>query len=217
MPKILLQFVACLVMTAVAATAAASVAAQEELPSVERATIWVGTVRSGEFVRQVRGPAVLERFGRGMHAHVRIAGEQAAAVVLDQESVVGIRGYDHKLAGRVVHMEDRIVEGTLTVIVEITDDVPTGLLPGTSADVTIDVEHLDGVAWVERPAFARSDQTVGIFKLIGPGDVAERVTVQWGLSSFDKIVVVDGLEIGDRIILSDMSRYDSAERVRVLK
>lgn len=73
-----------------------------------------------------------------------------------------------------------------------------------------------GVRYVSRPAFGEANQKAAIFKVVDDGRAAERVAVTWGTASVDKIEVRDGLVEGDRIILSDMSRYDAADRVRIV-
>ena len=81
----------------------------------------------------------------------------------------------------------------------------------------VQVEQLSDVIFVSRPAYGRADQTMGIFKLTADGSHAERVEVTWGSSSVDMIMVVAGLEIGDQIILSDMSRFDTETWLRIVR
>lgn len=185
----------------------------QEPPAVDSATVWIGEVVRGDFTIQVRGPGVLERFGRGFHAHVRVAAQQAAALELDQPATVDTR--NDLLEGRVVHIEDRVHDGTLTVVVAIEGPLPENLRPGLSVDARIETGHLDDVLYVSRPAFAQGGQQTAIFR-VNPDSIAERVAVTWGQASVDKIVVAEGLSPGDRIILSDMSRYDAASRVRLV-
>jgi hypothetical protein len=189
--------------------------AQEELAEVQASVIWIGTVEQGELVRQVRGPGTMERFGRGFHAHVRIAARQAAEVQLDQSAVIDTRA--DKLAGRVVHIDDRVEEGTVRLVVEITDDIPESVRPGLAVDARIQVEQLADVVFVNRPAYAHTDQTMGIFKVIADGSLAERVEVTWGSSSVESIMVTAGLAVGDQIILSDMSRFATESRLRIVR
>jgi HlyD family secretion protein len=194
---------------------AAPALAQDDLAEVEASVIWIGTVEQGELVRQVRGPGVMERFGRGFHAHVRIAARQAPEVQLDQSAIIDTRA--SKLAGRVVHINDRVEEGTVSLVVEITDDIPESVIPGLAVDARIQIEQLADVVFVSRPAFGQANQTTGIFKLTADGDHAERVAVTWGASSVDMITVAAGLDPGDQIILSDMSRFDTESRVRIVR
>lgn len=186
---------------------------QQGVPDVALATVWIGEVQGGELTIQVRGPGVLERFGPGFHAHVRIASLQAAAVGLDQRGIIDTR--QQVLEGRVVDIAERVEKGTLVVVVELNGDQLSGLRPGLSVDGRIETGHLTDVLLVDRPAFAMPEQTTGIFKIVDDGAAAERVAVTWGTASVDKIEVASGLREGDRIILSDMSRYDGVDRVRL--
>ncbi len=199
----------------IAVLLAAPALAQEDLAEVQASVIWIGTVERGELVRQVRGPGTMERFGRGFHAHVRIAARQAAELQLDQSAVIDTRA--DKLAGRVVHIDDRVEEGTVRLVVEITDDIPESVRPGLSVDARVQVEQLSDVIFVSRPAYGQADQTMGIFKLTADGGQAERVEVTWGSSSVESIMVAAGLEVGDQIILSDMSRFDTESRLRIVR
>ncbi|NKB88147.1 MAG: hypothetical protein GKS06_08005 [Acidobacteria bacterium] len=203
---------------AIALVAPVAAFAQEEtaaLEEVDARIIWVGTVERGSVVQQVRGPGTMERFGRGFHAHVRVMANHAAALQLDQEATVDTRS--EKLVGRVVHIDDRIEEGTLRVIVEVTDAIPDSVRPGLSIDARIRTGVLENVVYVDRPAYGQTGQTIGIFKLTSDGSIAERIPVTFGASSVDKIVVADGLMPGDQIILSDMSRYDASHKVRLIQ
>lgn len=199
-------------LAALLSLATAATAQEQDLPVVDSSTIWTGQVERGTLVQEVRGPGVLERFGRGFHAHVRIAAVQARDVELDQSATVDTRA--DVLEGTVVHIDDRVDQGTLRIVVRIDSELPDSLRPGLSVDARVRVDTLEDVVWVPRPAFGLPGQTVGLFKLLDDGH-AERVPVTFGKSSVDKIVVAEGLAVGDVIILSDMSRYDAADRIRI--
>ncbi len=95
---------------------------------------------------------------------------------------------------------------------------PRGARPDLSVDGTIELERLENVLYVGRPAFGQENGTVSLFKLSGPAerpDSAERVQVKFGRSSVNTIEVVDGLKEGDRVILSDMSAWDGRDRLRI--
>ena len=117
--------------------------------------------------------------------------------------------------GRVIRIDPAVVQAMVTVDVELlTEQLPPGARPDLSVDGRIEVQRLADVLWVDRPAYGQADQTVSLFKLVGGGE-AVRTRVVFGPSSVDKIVVRDGLAVGDEIILSDMSRYDTVDRVRI--
>jgi multidrug efflux pump subunit AcrA (membrane-fusion protein) len=82
-------------------------------------------------------------------------------------------------------------------------------------DGTIDLERLDNVLYVGRPAMGQENSTIGLFKLSGDGNAASRVNVKVGRASVNSIQVMEGLHEGDTVILSDMSRWDSTDRIRL--
>jgi HlyD family secretion protein len=93
--------------------------------------------------------------------------------------------------------------------------LPKGARPDLSVDGTIELERLDDVIYVGRPAFGQEKSTVGVFKLAENGSDAVRTPVQFGRSSVNTIEVIHGLQPGDRVILSDMSAQDSNDRIRL--
>jgi HlyD family secretion protein len=104
------------------------------------------------------------------------------------------------------------------VDIKFTEPLPRGARPDLSVDGTIELERLENVLYVGRPAFGQENGTVSLFKLSGPAerpDAAERVQVKFGRSSVNTIEVVGGLKEGDRVILSDMSAWDGRDRLRI--
>jgi HlyD family secretion protein len=118
------------------------------------------------------------------------------------------------VAGRVSRIDPAAVNGTVTVDVQLGGELPKGARPDLSVDGTIEIERLENVLYVGRPAFGQTDNVVGIFKLLTNGE-AVRTQVKLGRSSVNTIEVVQGLETGDQVVLSDMSAWDSYERVRL--
>lgn len=149
-----------------------------------------------------------------LKAELRIAQTQAGEVRIGQAATVDTR--NGIVAGRVIRIDPAVVQGTVLVDVELlTDDLPPGARPDLSVDGRIEIERLSDVLYVDRPAYGQANQSVGLFRLIDDGAAAVRTTVRFGASSVDKIVVQEGLQVGDKIILSDMSRFDTADKVRI--
>jgi len=149
-----------------------------------------------------------------LKAELRIAQTQAGEVRIGQSAIVDTR--NGIVAARVIRIDPAVVQGTVLVDVELlTDDLPPGARPDLSVDGRIEIERLSDVLYVDRPAYGQANQSVGLFKLIAGGGEAVRTTVRFGASSVDKIVVQEGLQVGDEIILSDMSRFDTADKVRI--
>ena len=116
--------------------------------------------------------------------------------------------------GTVTRIDPSVQNGTVTVDVALTGPLPKGARPDLSVDGTIELERLPDVLYVGRPAFGQEKSTVGLFRL-QPGGSAARVPVTLGVSSVNTVEVRSGLAIGDQVILSDMSAWDSYDRVRL--
>jgi HlyD family secretion protein len=99
--------------------------------------------------------------------------------------------------------------------VSLEGEMPKGARPDLSVDGTIQVERLDNVLHVGRPAYGQANSTIGLFKLVGDGTEAVRVNVRMGRTSVNTVEVLGGLQPGEKVIISDMSRWDAYERVRV--
>jgi multidrug efflux pump subunit AcrA (membrane-fusion protein) len=107
------------------------------------------------------------------------------------------------------------LNGTVTVDVELTGALPQGARPDLSVDGTIDLDRLQDVLYVGRPAFGNENSTISLFKLTPDGKGATRVPVKVGKASVNAIQVLTGLNEGDTVILSDMSRWDNVDRIRL--
>ncbi len=105
--------------------------------------------------------------------------------------------------------------GTVTVDVQLTGELPKGARPDLSVDGTIDLERLENVVYVGRPAFGQENSTITLFKLDPDSKGAVRVPVKVGRASVNSIQILDGLHEGDMVILSDMSRSDNTDRIRL--
>ena len=108
-----------------------------------------------------------------------------------------------------------LFRSTVTVDVAFDDALPKGARPDLSVDGTIELERLDNVVYVGRPAFGQENNTVGMFKLVGNSSDAVRTPVKLGKSSVNTIEILDGLQPGDQVILSDTSAWDAHERIRL--
>jgi HlyD family secretion protein len=148
-----------------------------------------------------------------LKAVLRVPETQAKDVAIGQTAAIDTR--NGIVAGRVVRIDPASSNGTVTVDVTLTDKLPAGARPDLSVDGTIEIERLNNVLHVGRPAYGQANSTVGLFRIIGGSNEAERVSVQLGRSSVNTIEIVRGLAPGDVVILSDMSRWDAVERVRL--
>jgi HlyD family secretion protein len=148
-----------------------------------------------------------------LKAEIKIAETQAKDVVIGLKATVDTR--NGVVGGHVSRIDPSVQNGTVTVDVMIDDALPTGARPDLSVDGTIEIENLKNVLYVGRPVHGQSDSTIGIFKLVDDGAEAERVNVKLGRSSVNTIEIVQGLAVGDKVILSDMSAWDNFDRIRL--
>jgi HlyD family secretion protein len=148
-----------------------------------------------------------------LRAEVKIAETQAKDVVPGQKATIDTR--NGIVGGHVSRVDPSVINGTVTVDVTIDDPLPPGARPDLSVDGTITLENLKNVLYVGRPVHGQSDSTIGIFKLSEDGSEATRVNVKLGRSSVNTIEIIDGLKVGDKVILSDMSAWDASERIRL--
>jgi HlyD family secretion protein len=148
-----------------------------------------------------------------LKAEVKIAETQAKDVTIGQKASIDTR--NGVVGGHVSRIDPSVVNGTVTVDVTIDDPLPNGARPDLSVDGTITLENLKDVLYVGRPVHGQSDSTIGIFKLVDDGSEAVRVNVKLGRSSVNTIEIVQGLRVGDKVILSDMSAWDNFDRIRL--
>jgi multidrug efflux pump subunit AcrA (membrane-fusion protein) len=163
-------------------------------------------VNSGQELARVAQPG---RF----KAVLRVPETQAPDVAVGQLVDIDLRPAIVK--GTVMRIDPVSTNATVEVEVSLEGDMPQGARADLSVDGTILVERLPDVMYVQRPAYGQANQTVGLFKLDADGRIASRVNVQLGKASVNQIEVKAGLEPGDRVIISDMSNFDTATKVRI--
>jgi HlyD family secretion protein len=163
-------------------------------------------VAPGQNVARVADPARLK-------AELRIAETQAKDIDVGQPAEIDTRS--GIIAGIVSRKDPAATNGTVTIDVSLTGELPRGAVPDMSVDGTIQLEKLENILYVGRPSLGQDHSTVGLFKVINESGDAERVQVKLGKSSVNAIVVLDGLKEGDRVVLSDMSSWDAFDRVRL--
>jgi HlyD family secretion protein len=148
-----------------------------------------------------------------LKAVLRIPETQAKDVALGQPAAIDTR--NGIVRGRVSRIDPAVQNGTVTVDVRLEGELPRGARPDLSVDGTIQVERLNNVLHLGRPAYGQPNSTVGLFKLVEGGAAAVRTSVRLGRTSVNTVEILGGLQPGDKVIISDMSRWDGFERVRV--
>ena len=146
-------------------------------------------------------------------AALKIAETQARDVQIGEPASVDT--HNGVISGTVMRVDPAVQNGTVTVDVKLTGELPKGARPDLSVDGTVDLERLDNVLYVGRPAFGQENSTISLFKLEPNGHDASRVPVKVGRASVNSIQVIEGLREGDTVVLSDMSRWDSTDRIRL--
>ncbi len=148
-----------------------------------------------------------------LRAELRVPETQAKDVAIGQSVRVDTR--NGIVPGTVVRIDPAVVAGTVQVDVDLIGDLPPGARPDLSVDGTIEIEKLSDVLYVGRPAFAQSDSRTTLFKLDDSGERAVRTPVALGRASVSLIEITQGLQPGDRVVLSDTSAYDAHDRLRL--
>ena len=148
-----------------------------------------------------------------LKAEIRIAETQARDIQYGQSAEVDTR--NGTIKGKVVRIDPAPQNGTVGVDVALEGPYPRGSRPDLTVDGTIQLERLEDVLYVERMVHGQSDSTVSVFKTYDIGRMAERINVKLGRTSVSFIEVLAGLNVGDEIILQDMSQYDSNNRLRL--
>jgi HlyD family secretion protein len=154
-----------------------------------------------------------------LKAELKIAETQIRDVAPNQLAVIDTRlaggGSTGLVSGRVSRIEQSIVNGTVTVDVALTGPLPPGSRADLSVDGTIQLEKMEDVVYVGRPVFGQENSTVTLFKLEPDGKYANKIKVTFGRSAINTIEIKDGLQVGDRVILSDMSQWDQYDRIKL--
>jgi HlyD family secretion protein len=163
-------------------------------------------IKTGEILGKVAVPGRLK-------AELQIPETQAQDIRLGLPVVVDTR--NGVVSGEVVRIDPAAREGTVTVDVRFTEELPPGARPEQNIDGTIQIDRLEDVLKMGRPVFAQPDTTIRIFQLTKAGEEALRVPVRLGRTSVATIQILEGLEEGDRVILSDTSELDEFDRIRI--
>ncbi len=170
------------------------------------------TLQLGQWVPEGTTLAKVVQPGK-LKAVLRIPESQAKDVVIGQKASIDTR--NGIVAGHVSRKDPSAQGGTVTVDVALDGALPNGAVPDLSVDGTIIIEKLNNVLYTGRPAFSAGSGSVSLFKVTDGGRGAVRVTVELGRSSVNVIEILRGLEVGDQIIVSDMTQYQNAPRVRI--
>jgi HlyD family secretion protein len=165
--------------------------------------------------QQVSAGANLARVARPdvLRAELHIAETQAKDVTIGQEVKVDTR--NGIVEGKVERIDPAVLAGTVQVDVDITGKLPSGARPDLSVEGTIQLERLENVVYVGRPAFGQPNSDVRLFRVNANEGTADRVPVKLGRSSVNSIEIKQGLKPGDQVVLSDTTAWDAYDRIRL--
>jgi len=163
-------------------------------------------VAAGTLLAKVADPKKLK-------AVLQIAETQMKDVRVGMDASVDTR--NGTIPGRVIRIDPAALNGTVGVDVELMAALPQGARPELSVDGVIELEHLTDVVYMDRPVSGEANSQISIFRIDPDGKGASRVNVKLGRASVNSIEVLEGLKVGDRVILSDMSQYDAYSRIRL--
>ncbi len=163
-------------------------------------------ITTGTNLARVGDPTVLK-------AELRIAETQARDVQIGQAATIDTR--NGVIPGHVTRIDPAVENGTVTVDVALDGALPRGARPDLTVDGTIELERMDDIVFVGRPVFGQEESVVSLFKVEEDGTHASRARVSLGRASVNTIEVLEGLQPGDQVVLSDMSTWDQFDRVRI--
>jgi HlyD family secretion protein len=168
-----------------------------------------------EVGQRVSPGAVLAKIAQPwkLKAELKIAETQAKDIAMGQEASIDTR--NGVIPGKVTRIDPAVQNGTVTVDVKLEGQLPQGARPDLSVDGTVELERLNDVVYVGRPVFGQAQSQITLFRLMPDGKHAERIPVKLGRSSVNTIEVLEGLKVGDQVILSDMSAWDAHNRIRL--
>lgn len=166
----------------------------------------------GQWVVPGQTLATVAQPGR-LKAVLRVPETQAKDIVVGQKTSVDTR--NGIIDGKVMRVDPISQNGTVTVEVALEGELPKGARADLSVDGVIELERLENVMYVGRPAYGQPEQAIGLFRIESDGKTATRLSVKLGRASVSTIEVLQGLQTRDSVIISDMSRFDNVNRVRI--
>jgi len=168
-----------------------------------------------EVGQQVNPGANLARVSnpKKLKAELKIAETQIKDVLIGQSAQIDTR--NGIVEGKVSRIDPSSQNGTFTVDVALTGELPKGAKDNLSVDGTIELENLADVLFVGRPVHGQEQSTISLFKITDNQTKAVRVQVKIGRSSVNYVEILEGLQPGDQVILSDMSAYDNSQSLRI--
>jgi HlyD family secretion protein len=124
-----------------------------------------------------------------------------------------IRIDERNLAGRVTRINPAIKDGVVTFIVDLDEKSSPLLRSNLRVDVMIITDRKERALRIKKGPFANSEGTRDVF--IIHGDRAARTSATFGIASASYFEVVEGLEEGNEVIISDMNDYVHVTEIKL--
>src|SRR5262249_35787053 len=207
-------FLLVLVML-IGVSACSSRSCQSQLPPVvNRSTITVASVERGTMTIHRRGLGVLAPadYGR-LKAVIQMAAIQAKGIRIGQPASIDTR--QGIISGKVINVGSDASDGVIPVDISLEGDLPQGAIAGMNIDGFIEIDRLNDVLYLQRPAFGREGDVSSLFKLEEDGANARRAVVKVGKAGIPVVEILEGLNVGDKVIISDMSGYEGVNTIRL--
>jgi hypothetical protein len=201
--------VGALLLVGIAGVAVTGAQAQKQ-PVVSVDTVWIDIVKQGDMKLQVRAAGKLTS---AQTAALKVAEKHMQDVRKGMPVAIAFQNRKEIVAGKVAMVHPKAANGTITVDVAIDDALPPGVNVQEPVDATITAGELTNVVHVGRPVFGQSNSRLTLFKLEPDGHTAKKVAVQFGAASVNLIEIKSGLQPGDKVIISDMSKYDAVAAI----
>lgn len=182
-------------------------------PSIDYDSITIDTVHYGRMPQHVRGSGVISRVRPDSRARIRLPGISARLLKIGQPALVKVASLSEPLPAQVTQIADG-AGGQAQVELSFTHPLPPGVQVDDAADALIQYGQIENALYVNRGAFSTENADMTIFR-VGPDKTATRVTVRFGAITSELIEIKSGLQQGDKVIVSDMSRYDNVDRIRI--
>jgi beta-lactamase regulating signal transducer with metallopeptidase domain len=179
-------------------------------PVVKLDTVWMDTVKQGDVKLEVRG---LGRLTSGHTAALKVAETRMQDIRQGKPAIIAFRNRKELIGGKVAVVHPEVANGTITVDLALDEPLPPGINLQEPVDGIITVGGLTNVVYVGRPVNGQSNSRVMLFKLEPDGQSAKKVLVQFGAASVNLIEIKSGLQPGDKVIISDMSKYDGVAAI----
>lgn len=185
----------------------------DSVPVVDSSRIFVDAVKRGSLVFQVRGLGTVVLIGNAFEAKIQIPEPQSRGIQVGQPVTIDTR--QALVAGKVIAVSSQINNGVVEVEASLESNPSANLKAGLTIDGLIEVGRSEETLYVGRPVHGRPNSAATLFRLDEGGATATRVSVKLGRSSVSTIEIVDGLKVGDKVIVSDMGDYEGAALIKL--